>query len=205
MNVSSVSPERCDTTERQPADDASSMAASVSVSVPIWLSLMRIALAAFSLMPRSRNFTLVTNRSSPTSCTRSPSFFCSCFQPSQSSSARPSSIEMIGYFSTQLFQNATMLGRRLATCPCPTSRRRSRPCPSATSPRRPASSGDRHVLARLVAGLLDRLEDDLDRLVVRLQRRREAALVADGGRQPLLVQDAPSASGRSPRTSAAPS
>jgi hypothetical protein len=38
---------------------------------------------------------------------------------------------------------------------------------------------DEDVLAQLVAGLLDRLGDDLERLVVALEARREAALVAD--------------------------
>ena len=52
---------------------AMSMAASVSVSVPIWLGLMRIALAIFLSMPSFRIFVLVTNRSSPTSCTCLPS------------------------------------------------------------------------------------------------------------------------------------
>ena len=45
---------------------------------------------------------LVTNRSSPTSWTLSPSSSVSFFQPAQSSSARPSSIERIGYLSHSL-------------------------------------------------------------------------------------------------------
>ena len=44
MVVSSVSPERCDITAAKPAARASSIASSVSVSVPIWLTLTRIAL-----------------------------------------------------------------------------------------------------------------------------------------------------------------
>ena len=39
-------------------------------------------------------------------------------------------------------------------------------------------------------GLADRFEHDLDRLAVRLQVRREAALVADAGRLAALLQDA---------------
>ena len=39
----------------------------VSVSVPIWLTLTRIELAMPSAMPWARRFSLVTNRSSPTS------------------------------------------------------------------------------------------------------------------------------------------
>jgi hypothetical protein len=44
MNVSSVSPERCEMIDEYPVPRASSMASSVSVSVPIWLTLMRIEL-----------------------------------------------------------------------------------------------------------------------------------------------------------------
>ena len=47
-------------------------------------------------MPCSRIARLVTNRSSPTSCTLPPSASVSAFQPSQSPSAMPSSIETIG-------------------------------------------------------------------------------------------------------------
>ena len=75
-----------------------SIAASVSLSVPIWFGLMRMALAMPSAMPRPRMDVLVTNRSSPTSWTRDPSAFVSSAQPAQSSSAMPSSIEMIGYW-----------------------------------------------------------------------------------------------------------
>ena len=49
--VSSVSPERCETTAVQPARCAIWIASSVSVRVPIWLSLMSTALAAPSSMP----------------------------------------------------------------------------------------------------------------------------------------------------------
>ena len=51
MVVSSVSPERCDMTARQPAICAMSTAAMVSVSVPIWFSFIKMAFAAFSFYP----------------------------------------------------------------------------------------------------------------------------------------------------------
>ena len=44
MVVSSVSPERCEMTQVKPAARAISIVSSVSVSVPIWLSLIRIEL-----------------------------------------------------------------------------------------------------------------------------------------------------------------
>ena len=47
-------------------------------------------------MPRRRRSGFVTNRSSPTSCTESPSSRVSFDQASQSSSAAPSSIDTIG-------------------------------------------------------------------------------------------------------------
>ena len=46
----------------------------------------------------------------------------------------------------------------------------------------------RHVVAGLVAGLGDRFEDHLDRLLVAFEIRREAALVADVGRLPALLE-----------------
>ncbi len=44
-------------------------------------------------------------------------------------------------------------------------------------------------MARVIACLLDRLEDHAERRLVRRQVRGEAALVADGGREAALVQD----------------
>ena len=75
---------------------AISTASTASLTVPIWFTLTRIAFATRFLIPASRRFVLVTNRSSPTSWTLSPMRLVSSAQPSQSSSARPSSIDMIG-------------------------------------------------------------------------------------------------------------
>ena len=68
----------------------------VSVSVPIWLSLISTEFAAPRSMPFWSSLALVTKLSSPTSWTRSPSILVKSTQPSQSSSAMPSSIETIG-------------------------------------------------------------------------------------------------------------
>src|SRR3546814_6052038 len=78
------------------------MVAKVSVRVPICLGLMRIELATPFWMPSFRMRVLVTNRSSPTSCTFLPSWSVSSFQPSQSFSAMPSSMLMMGYLSHQV-------------------------------------------------------------------------------------------------------
>src|SRR6267142_4022454 len=89
------------------------MASMVSVTLPIWFSLMRMALAMPSLMPRERRAVLVTKRSSPTSWIfflddLTPIDCVNDFQPDQSSSAMPSSIETMGYFSTHFVQYSTI-------------------------------------------------------------------------------------------------
>ena len=79
-----------------PTGAPASTASSVSVSVPIWLTFTRIELATPASMPRASRSVFVTKRSSPTSCTRSPSSRVSSAQPSQSSSEQPSSTDTIG-------------------------------------------------------------------------------------------------------------
>ncbi len=100
MVLSSVSPERWEMTAVYLARFAISIAASVSVTVPIWLSLINIELAMPFSMPSFKMAVLVTNKSSPTICTFLPSLSVSIFQPAQSSSAIPSSMEIMGYLST---------------------------------------------------------------------------------------------------------
>ncbi len=94
--VSSVSPLRWLIIVRYPLLCASATASSVSVSVPIWLTFTSSALAAPRSMPSSSRSGLVTNRSSPTICTRSPIAVVSSTQPSQSSSESGSSMDTSG-------------------------------------------------------------------------------------------------------------
>ena len=54
MVESSVSPERCEMTAAYFASVAMRIAASVSVSVPIWFGLIRIAFAICLAMPSAR-------------------------------------------------------------------------------------------------------------------------------------------------------
>ena len=68
------------------------------VTVPIWLSLMSTELAALRSIPCRMRVGFVVNRSSPTICTRSPIRSMRAAHPSQSSSAMPSSMLMMGYF-----------------------------------------------------------------------------------------------------------
>src|SRR6266446_8632804 len=94
--VSSVSPERCEMTVPYPARLASSMASSVSVSVPTWLTFTSTALARPLAIPCWMTAGLVTKRSSPTSCTRPPRRRVRIAHPAQSSSPSPSSIDTTG-------------------------------------------------------------------------------------------------------------
>ena len=96
--ASSVSPLRCETIAVIPARCAMLIALIVSVSVPIWFSLIKIELATPLSIPFCNLSVLVTNKSSPTSWIFLPKAWVSLPQFSQSSSARPSSIERIGYF-----------------------------------------------------------------------------------------------------------
>ncbi len=76
---------------------AISMASMVSVTVPIWFSLMRTELATPLSIPFRRIEGLVTKMSSPTIWTFFPIASVKIFQPSQSSSEKPSSMETTGY------------------------------------------------------------------------------------------------------------
>ena len=95
--VSSVSPDRCDITEAIPAVFAILIVCKVSLTVPIWFSLIKIAFMDFSSIARCNRFGLVTVKSSPTNWTFSPRAAYNNFQPTQSFSSNPSSIDMIGY------------------------------------------------------------------------------------------------------------
>ena len=67
MVESSVSPERWLMTAVQPARLAISIAAKVSLNVPIWLILISTEFATPLAMPSLMILVLVTNKSSPTS------------------------------------------------------------------------------------------------------------------------------------------
>ena len=79
----------------------------VSVRVPIWFTFTNKALAIPLSMPICSLSTLVTNKSSPTIWHLLPMACVRAFQPFQSSSAIPSSIEAMGYCFTHFSQNLT--------------------------------------------------------------------------------------------------
>src|SRR5204863_3903576 len=79
----------------------------VSVTVPIWFTFTSKALAIPLSIPCCILCSFVTNKSSPTSWHLLPTVSDRFFQPSQSSSAMPSSMEAMGYCLTQLAQYFT--------------------------------------------------------------------------------------------------
>src|SRR5512137_1311262 len=81
MEVSSVSPDLCDTTHLYLDLAAKDIVSKVSVRVPIWFTLIRTAFATPSLTPSASIFLFVTNRSSPTSWTFFPSLAVMPFHP----------------------------------------------------------------------------------------------------------------------------
>ena len=103
---------------------------------------------------------LVTNRSSPTSWHLAPIASVSAFQPSQSSSAMPSSIETIGIARDEVGEVLGHAGavERLALALHVV-------LAVLEELGRGAIERQHDVLARLVAGLLDRLHDEAERLV----------------------------------------
>ena len=94
--VSSVSPDRCDIMHRYPELCANVTASNVSDNVPIWFTFTNNAFAAPRVIPSSIRSGFVTNKSSPTICTRDPNCEVNAIQPSQSSSASGSSIDTNG-------------------------------------------------------------------------------------------------------------
>src|SRR5438034_1294377 len=80
---------------------ASSMQSNVSVSEPIWFTLMRMELPMPRPMALRRNLTLVTRRSSPTSCIvahrrREAAIFQYAFQAVENFAARAESFREAG-------------------------------------------------------------------------------------------------------------
>ena len=84
MVVSSVSPERWDTTTPKLCFCAKSIASIVSDTLPIWLSLIKIAFMAFEEIAFSNLTKFVTVKSSPTNCTFFPNSEYKFCQPDQS-------------------------------------------------------------------------------------------------------------------------
>src|SRR5476649_2711904 len=145
---------------------------------------MSTALAIPSEMPRCTRSVLVTKRSSPTSWILSPIFSVRSFQPSQSSSAKPSSMdtmEVLCPLRVQLdelalverfvlpFQDVLAVLEELACG---------------------AVEREHDVGPELEAGLADGLGDDLERLAVGLERGSKPTLVSDAGGVVAALQDA---------------
>src|SRR3954463_2130560 len=186
--ASSVSPERWLITAVYPALWAISTAASVSLSVPIWFTLMRMEFATPLAIPSDSRATLVTNRSSPTSWQRRPTNSVSTAQPAQSSSAIPSSIDAIGYAPTpapvrrdgiRAHRPGEILGLRLPVARPAFARVVIGPVAEELGGR--AVERQHHVPPGLEPGRLDRPHDEVERRLGRGQVGGEAALVAHVG------------------------
>ena len=93
MKESSVSPERWLTTLVYPDRTARSMVLSVSDRVADLVHFDQHRVGDSFPDPSGQDQIVVTNRSSPINCVRSPNSAVSIRHPSQSSSARPSSTE----------------------------------------------------------------------------------------------------------------
>src|ERR1700737_56844 len=123
-----------------------SMAASVSVSVPIWLGLIRMALAMCLSMPSCRIFVLVTNRSSPPL----PGAFGHAVLDGD-----------YGILAGEIPQVLGKLGRREAAL-----FRLELVASLLEELRARHIQTEIHILPDLVSGLLDRADDGLQRLLV---------------------------------------
>ena len=155
------------------------------MSVPIWFNLISTALATPGSMPRSIRPTLVTNRSSPTSCTRSPERVGERLPAVPVLLGHPVldghdrvPVDQFHPVGRQLAgaEGAALAGQHVVAVP-----------PQLAGG---GVEGDGDLLAGLAAGLFDRLEQEADRVLVGGQVRREATLVAHRGGQALLREDA---------------
>ena len=185
MKVSSVSPERCEMIVVQPFRCAISTDSSVSVSVPIWFTLTSTLLAG-ALLDAVANALDVGDEQIVADQLHAVAQRLGQRRPSRPSRSRPCRPR-----STRS-GTARTAWRRTRPCPC-----RPAPCPrlrgcrsSSCVPQlaRRDVERERDVLAGLVAGLLDRLDDHGQRRLGARQIGREAALVADAGRRLAIVQ-----------------
>ena len=96
IETSSVSPDRADTIVPHCTRLPASSAARASVTVPAWFGFTSTALHAPRAAAAATRAAFVTRKSSPMTCTRSPTARVNRASPSPSSSASGSSIETIG-------------------------------------------------------------------------------------------------------------
>ena len=98
INVSSLSPDRCEIIVLNLINLANLITSKVSVTVPIWFNFIRIEFAELFKKPILSLSKLVTNRSSPTIWILLFNFLISLFHEFQSFSEKGSSMDLILYF-----------------------------------------------------------------------------------------------------------
>lgn len=183
--VSSVSPERWLIMQRNPARWAISTASRVSVRVPIWLTLTSSALAVPVSMPRARRSGLVTKRSSPTSLDLGaeavghglPAVPVVLVERVLDGDERVRGDEVgvvVDHLGGGLLAALEGVGPAVGLV-------------VELAGRHVEREGD--LLTGGVAGLLDRLEDEVERGAVALEVGREPTLVAETRGQALLLED----------------
>ena len=179
---------------------ASATASSVSVSVPIWLTLTRIELATPGVDAPAEPLDVgdeevVADELHPVA--------------ERVGERGPAVPVVLGHAVLDRHDRVAVaevdeagdhLGRRRASGP----RRRARTSPSAKNSVEATSRARAISSPGASPAALDRLDEHLDGLLVGAEVRGEAALVADGGRQAPLVQERLEVRGRSRRPSAAP-
>ncbi len=198
-DVSSVSPLRCDITTVYPDRVASPTVSSVSVSEPIWFTLTRIEFAIPCSIPRRESLDVGDEQvvadelhaRADTLRQRRPAVpvvFGHAVFDRHDRVARAEVGEIVGELGRR--ERAVLAGEHVLAVLEELARR--------------GVDRERDLVARRVARALDRVNKQLQRFLVRREIGREAAFVAEPGRELALLQQPRAARGRSPRPSAAP-
>ena len=192
MVVSSVSPLRWLMIVVKPLRRASSMASSVSVSVPIWFTLMRMLLAAplvdAVLQPLGVGHEQVVadqlHLAAQLARQLLPAGPVVLGQAVLDGADRPALAQSFFHRSIISSRAGDVVGLALEEAVAGLALLLG----LVEQLRRRRVEGEDDLLAELVAGLLDGLGQHLEGLVAALEVRSEAALVADGGAEVAVVQ-----------------
>src|SRR5213592_2168063 len=152
------------------------MASSVSVSVPTWLTFTSTALASPFWIPCWITAGLVTNRSSPTSCTRPPRRRVGLAQP------------VLDRHDGIAIDDRLVAGDQFVAVEGDALTAEAIPAVVLGELAGRDVQRQRDVVAGTVAGALDGLHEEVEGGGVAAERRREAALVAQPRAELLFLQ-----------------